>query len=384
MYQWVVTRQDLSTGLVLSYEGDEDLARVAFSYDQALASIVYTLFGDFDKAQAILDFYHKQVSNDTPIYNAYYTNGGVFEYTRHSGVNAWVGLAALYYVKMTDQTHYLDIAKSVASFLEEMMDEEGGIRGGPQIQWYSTEHNLDSYAFFKVFDQLTPNSSYQESYKKIQQWIDRYSYTDKGPPISRGKGDSTIATDTYSWSITALGPKELLSLKMDPEEIIEFAIKNCEVTTTFSYKDRMKDVVGFDFAKSKNIARGGVISCEWTAQMILAFQILADYYTQRDDEKAAFYFERAQYYFEQLQKMVINSPSPVGKALPTLPYASQSLIDTGHGWRTPHGDRVGSLASTAYFLISYFGFNPLQIDHLKVSLKDVYEKRTDQTYSKIN
>ena len=384
MYEWITTRQDLSTGLVLSYEGDDNLARVAFTYDQALASIVYTLHGDFEKAQAILNFYHTQVSHNTPIYNAYYTDGSVFEYTRHSGVNAWIGLAALNYVKMTHQRQYLDIAKSVARFLEEMMDEEGGIRGGPQIPWYSTEHNLDSYAFFKMLYELTPQSSYQQAYTRIQQWIDRYSYTDKGPPVSRGKGDSTIATDTYSWSITALGPKELLSLKMDPEEIMDFAIKHCEVKTTFSYQDRTREVIGFDFAKAKNIARGGVISCEWTAQMILAFQILADYYTPRDDEKAKLYFDRAKYYFEELQKMVINSPSPVGKALPTLPYASQSLVDTGHGWRTPQGDRVGSLASTAYFLISYFGFNPLQVDRLTMSLKDVYEPRTDHSYSKVN
>lgn len=42
MYMWIKNRQDLIRGLVLSYEGDHDLERVCFSYDQAVAAIVFS------------------------------------------------------------------------------------------------------------------------------------------------------------------------------------------------------------------------------------------------------------------------------------------------------------------------------------------------------
>ena len=384
MYEWITTRQDLNSGLVLSYEGDRELSRVAFTYDQALAAIVFILFKDNSKARKVLDFYLNQIENKKPIYNGYYTNGGIFEYVVSSGPNAWIGLASLNYVKFTNERRYLKIAKAVADFLLKMMDKEGGVRGGPNFYWYSTEHNLDCYAFFKMMGELTNNSYYLDVSQKIKRWIDTYAYTDKGIPVNRGKGDATIATDTYAWSITALGPQELISLKMDPEVILDFAVKNCHVTTHFKVKNREISVTGFDFAKAKNLARGGVISCEWTAQMILAFEILSNYYQEKDPDKANYYWERANYYFEELQKMVISSPSPLGKANPTLPYASASFVDTGHGWRTPKGDKVGSLASTAYFLISYLGYNPLGGEFLSNSLKRAYEQRTYKAYTKAN
>ena len=147
---------------------------------------------------------------------------------------------------------------------------------------------------------------------------------------------------------------------MDPEEIISFALKHCAVQVMFGEAGRRVAVSGFDFAKARTIPRGGVISCEWTAQMILALEILTDFYSSRDDTRAATYRRLARQYFDELQKMIITTPSPAGKIFPALPYASAAAVDTGHGWRTPKGDRVGSLAATAYFIFAYSGYNPLQ------------------------
>ena len=76
--------------------------------------------------------------------------------------------------------------------------------------------------------------------------------------------------------------------------------------------------------------------------------------------------------------MIITSPSRAGKQDPSLPYASSAFIDTGHGWRTPKGSRTGSLASTAYFLLAYYGYNPLKAEYLSVSLKSLYDKELDK------
>ncbi len=373
MYKWIISRQDLKSGLILSYEGDRELKNVAFSYDEALATIVLTLYGDYKRAERILDFYLKKIEKE-PIYNAYYTDGTVFEYITHSGVCAWIGIASLNYYQFTHNKKYLPLAYYVANFLKKMMDEEGGIKGGPQVSWYSTEHNLDAYAFFKLFYKVTKNKEYLKLAEKIKLWLDKYAYTHKNIPVKRGKGDATVATDTFAWSITAIGPQELFSLEMSPDLILDFAEKNCKVKVNFIYKGKNFEIEGFDFSRASNLARGGVISCEWTSQMILAFLIMRDYYKDRDREKSEYYLNKAIFYFEELGKMIISSPSYIGKGFPVLPYASHNFVDTGHGWRTPKGKEVGSLAATTYFLFAYLGYNPLKAEFLNISLKKIYEE----------
>ncbi|MFH1504906.1 MAG: PilZ domain-containing protein [Candidatus Omnitrophota bacterium] len=378
MYQWVKDRQNPKNGLVLSYEGDSNLDRACFTYDQALAAMIFLVYNDRESAGKVLDFYLKRVKKGQSIYNAYFMKGDVFEYTNHCGPNAWIGLAALDYVKKTGDKKYLVIAREVGSFLFSMMDKEGGIKGGPKDSWYSTEHNLDAFAFFNLYYQLSAEEKYLAAAEKIKKWICSHTYTKQGPPIKRGKGDSTIATDTYAWSVTAFGPEELYSLKMNPEMILEFAVENCEVTSKFNSSGTAIVLRGFDFAKARNLARGGVISGEWTSQMVLAFEIMADYFEDKDLKKSQEYMQKAMFYFNELQKMLVISLSRVGKQGPCLPYASVSSVDTGHGWRTPKGDRTGSLASTAYFLLAYHGYNPLKAQSLSLSLKNVCEQELEE------
>lgn len=370
MYEWIKNRQDLVKGLVLSYEGDSKLNKVCFTYDQALAVIVFLIFDDLKSAERTLDFYLKKINQDGKIYNAYYTSGDEFEAIYHSGPNAWIGIAALNYAKKTSNKKYLTIADKVSAILLSLMDKEGGIPGGPQEKWYSTEHNLDAYAFFKLFSEITGNRKYEDIANKIKAWLFKYAYTQYGSVVKRGKGDATIATDTYAWSITAIEPEVLLADQLNPDKIIEYAIDSCEVDAQF-IRDKEKIIIrGFDFSKMRNRPGGYVVSGEWTAQMILALEIMANYYDSKDKAKSEYYFNRAVEYFNELEKMVISSPSKFGREDPCLPYASRADVDTGHGWRTPKGDKTGSLSSTAYCLISYIGYNPLTAQKLKISLRD--------------
>ena len=384
VYSWIKNRQDLVSGLVLSYEGDQNLKKISFTYDQALAAITFVILNDRERAEKIFSFYLKKIDKGENIFNAYYTQGDCAEYVAHSGPNAWIGIAVLDYYKETKDKKYLPIAEKVSDFLLQMMDKEGGIKGGPTVEWYSTEHNLDAFAFFKSFYEITKNEKYLKAAEKIKNWISRYAYTSYGPPVNRGKGDSTIATDTYAWSVTAFGADELLSLNMNPERILEFAVDNCEVSTNFKHKEREISVKGFDFAKYRNCARGGVVSCEWTAQMVLSFEIMADYYQLKNPGKSREYLNKSVFYSNELQKMLITSPSKIGIEDPCLPYASSADIDTGHGWRTPSGDRTGSLSSSAYFLIAYLGYNPLKGEFLSLSLKNLYETEPYRFASETN
>jgi hypothetical protein len=145
---------------------------------------------------------------------------------------------------------------------------------------------------------------------------------------------------------------------------MKFAEEHCLVSTSFNRPDgEAVSVKGFDFAKSRNMARNGIVSTEWTAQMVMAYKMMAGYYKELgEDVKSDEYAGKASFYLGELDKMIISSPSPSGQGAGCLPYASQPNVDTGHGWRTPAGVQTGSVSGTAYTIFAKRGYNPLSLD----------------------
>lgn len=366
IYEWLKIHQNLHSGLVMSFEGDKDIANWAFTYDQALLIQIYTQSLDFERAKRVLDFFAKQARKENGWFlNAYYVNDGApAEYVRHTGPNAWLGIAVLQYGHRSKDRSYLYLAEDIADTLIALQkeDSEGGLRGGPVFQWYSTEHNLDAYAFFNMLFKVTNNNKYKIAADKTLGWLFRHTYDRQDLPVKRGKGDSTIATDTYAWSIAAIGPQRLKDLGMNPDKIMEFVEKNCSVEVDFIRPSGQSvRIRGFDFAPQLHTARGGVVSSEWTAQMIVSFKIMAEFYNKSDSLKALEYKNKADLYLKELGKMVISSSSPTGQGEGCLPYATQDNVDTGHGWFTPKGSYTGSVSGTVYTLFAYCGFNPLEL-----------------------
>ncbi|MDD5730039.1 MAG: hypothetical protein PHN57_02810, partial [Candidatus Omnitrophica bacterium] len=368
MYKWLTIHQNPRTGLVMSFEGDSDISNWGFIYDQSLVAQAYTYFSDFERAKKILDFFAKRAKRrDGMFFNAYYvSDGSPVEYIIHSGPNIWLGIALLHYTKKAQDTRYLRLAEEIAQAIGALQDREnceGAICGGPNTSWFSTEHNLDAYAFFNMLYEITGKKIYMERRDKILDWLLKYIYAKPDIPIMRGKGDATIATDTYAWSIASIGPKKLAESGMDPDKILEFAEQNCAVEVEYLRPEgNIIKVKGFDFAAQRHLARGGVVSTEWTAQMVLSFKIMAEYYHKKDMEsKARTYENKADEYLAQLGSMVISSPSPSGQGEGCLPYASSDSVDTGHGWATPKGNATGSVSGTVYTLFSYYSYNPLEL-----------------------
>jgi len=367
MYQWLKIHQNNHTGLVSSFEGDKEIANWAFTYDLALLIQAYTKFGDSDRAKKILDFFAYGAKRENGWFlNAYYVDdGGPAEFIMHSGPNLWVGLAIMQYLHETKDKSYLGLAESIAETIIGLQNKDagGGLRGGPTVEWYSTEHNLDAYAFFNMLAKVTGKAIYSQAAQKALSWMVNNTYDRPDLPVKRGKGDSTIATDTYAWSIAAVGPEKLLSLGMDPDKILEFVEENCGVEVDFSRtKDQSVKVKGFDFAPQRHTARGGVVSSEWTAQMVVSYKIMEDFYRKKGNAvKADSYGLKAQMYLSELGNMIISSPSPSGQGEGCLPYATLDQVDTGHGWSTPQGSHTGSVSGTTYTLFAYYSFNPLEI-----------------------
>ncbi len=373
MYRWLLNHQNVSTGLVLSFEGDAGVIKDwAFTYDQALAANVFLLFKNPAGAKKIFNFfYRKEKENFVGFHNAYYVDSGeVAEHAIHCGPNIWLGIAVMQYTQKTGDAQYLPLARRIASWLMAIQDQDaaGGLRGGPQFSWFSTEHNLDAYAFFGMLYQMTREEPYNIAQEKTLSWLKNYAMTPhsddyKIPPVKRGRGDATIATDTFAWSLASLGPETLLSIGMNPREIMDFAQKQCEVKGHFKRPDgSLVEVSGFDFAKPGHVARGGIISSEWSAQMVISYQVLSRFFLKGADmAQARDYQEKADSYLKELNKLIIASPSAKGQGEGCLPYATKDDADTGHGWRTPQGTSTGSVAGTAYMLMALKGFNPLML-----------------------
>jgi Glycosyl hydrolase family 76/PilZ domain len=367
MYQWLKIHQNKRTGLVSSFEGDKEIANWSFTYDLALLVQAYTRFSDFDRAKKILDFFAAGAKRENGwFFNAYYVDDGApAEFVMHSGPNIWLGLAIMQYMQATQDKSYLGLAQEIAALIIRLQNEDaaGGIRGGPAVNWYATEHNLDAYAFLNMLARVTQNPVYTQAAQKVLNWMVSNTYDRQDLPVKRGKGDSTIATDTYAWSIAAIGPEKLQSLGMDPDKILEFVEENCSVEVDFIRANGQSvKIKGFDFAPQRNIARGGVVSSEWTGQMIVSYKIMEDFYLKKGDKnKAAEYGGKAQMYLSQLGNMIISSPSASGQGEGCLPYATQDQVDTGHGWTTPKGSHTGSVSGTIYTLFAYYGFNPLEL-----------------------
>jgi len=112
-----------------------------------------------------------------------------------------------------------------------------------------------------------------------------------------------------------------------------------------------------------------VISTEWTAQGIVTYRILSNYFNGLGKQaKALDYREKANFYLNELQKLIITSPSRTGQGRGCLPYASMDNVDTGHGWRTPKGSRTGSVSGTAYGIFAWVGYNPFSLENSQEAL----------------
>jgi len=367
MYKWVQVHQNNHTGLVMSFEGDKDIKDWAFTYDQSLVAQAYVLFDDFDRAYKLFDFFkNKAKKKDGLFYNAYSVGDGEpAEYVINSGPNIWLGIAVAQYTYKTQDRSYLSMAEDIAQQIINLQkhDVDGGIRGGPGIEWYATEHNLDAYAFFDMLYKLTGKQKYLEARDTALTWLEKHTYDQEDIPIKRGKGDSVIATDTYAWSIAAVGPEKLERLGMSPDKIMDFAESKCSVTVSYLRPDGQTiKIKGFDFASERHLSRGGVVSSEWTAQMVIAFKMMAAYYFKKGmTVKGRNYQIKADEYLASLGSMIISSPSPSGQGGSCLPYATQDFVDTGHGWFTPKGKSTGSVSGTVYTMFAYYNYNPLEL-----------------------
>lgn len=441
-----------TTGLVESYHGSSSyyyddvskqyysqhsglLDQQAFTYDLALAAIIYSINGQSEKAENILrvmkNNFYVEKNGYIGLLNAYQISEfdvwgqdnlkmGVDGDRIHVGPNMWVALAALQYDRINKTDKYLAFAVDIARWAYELPHFQfaDGSRGAVSMgsgwgpDWstvYSTENIIDNYAVLKMLETVYNSGAEKERQifsehnfglkeinaekNCIKKWFLTVAYNRDYQSFNCGYNefgvDKTRALDTVSWGITALGPEELVSWGLNPGKMIQFAEDN------FQVKQEVKGTVveGFDFTdeKGKDPNRQRVIWLEGTGEMILAYQVMADYYQRRKEpSRAEAYQAKALKFLAELDKMSKLTGLPDG----VLPYTSYQPKDTEvlntfyYGWEIPRGDQgrwVSSLSSTLWRIMAMVGFNPLASDQRTVGLlKNVNNEMAAKWVGKIN
>ena len=119
-----------------------DLSNYSWTYDNALATIGFV--ADRDKAQArqLLDQLAVLQNANGSFNFAFDVASGARSEVVRSGAVAWVGLAATAYAEKYDDKTYDSMIAGTLNYLLSQRNADGLVKGGPDVSWVSTQHNL--------------------------------------------------------------------------------------------------------------------------------------------------------------------------------------------------------------------------------------------------
>ncbi|WP_456277684.1 hypothetical protein [Bacillus sp. AK128] len=206
--------------LIRSYSvpADDPLSKLAIHrrswlYDNALAVISFSLAGDQERASNILSSLAELQNEDGSFAFAYDVYIGPIDETKRSGSIAWLGDSILKYETAFGDSQFRPVAESIAQYLLSQQDHQtGSIKGGPDVDWYSTEHNIDAYFFFRDFGMLTGDDTYNEISDAIRQALLTDHWNTEEGRFNQGIHDQAEALDANSWGaifLLAVGEEEL-------------------------------------------------------------------------------------------------------------------------------------------------------------------------------
>ncbi|SDG82839.1 EndoU nuclease [Planococcus glaciei] len=174
--------------------------RRSWIYDDALAVMAFSMAGDRSRASAILSSLTQLQNEDGSLAFSYDIYSGPLDERKRSGSIAWVGDSAVKYEETFGDASYRGLALRIADFLlTQQNPSTGSIKGGPDVPWYSTEHNIDSYFFFRNLGELTGNKKYSSAANRIQHALLTYHWNHAEKRFNQGINDPAAALDTNSW-----------------------------------------------------------------------------------------------------------------------------------------------------------------------------------------
>jgi len=333
VYSWL-TNMQLHNGLLLSSEGGKNVSL----YDNALAALVFTAYGDYDKAEKIFDFFDSRIESEL------LENPGGFGQMRLSnglpvdnrprrwlGDNAWLLIAINNYHHLANNTKYQNLASELTKWIISLQDTDGGIWGG-----FAADGKRISKIAEGNIDAFNAVQGYTGFHQKLLVYFKnvRWDTTDKLLIAWADNPKYKYALDLHSWGYCIFEdfPTSVLT-------------KTDRYLTTQESTSAKIAVSGFCFDEDKD-----VVWLEGTGQMAVAF-IKAKKETE------------AQKYLREMEKNLIKSQSfQDSYGLPyTVNFGSSYADDvlwTG-------ADTTPAVSSTAWYLFGMLRFDPLKLGSVK-------------------
>lgn len=396
--------------LMQSYADQSGLESTGFTYDNAVAIHGYLLHGTKDslaRAEVLgQGLMYAQATNfpfaDGRFAQAYFVNapstdGAYVEpaaypfyfYSSTVGDQAWAGMALAQLYKKTGNQDYLEAALKVANWIVDNTYNTlgaGGYSFGTVINQYnqslpspngkSTEHNIDTYAFFTMLEELTQRgvAGNGKPWKMLAEHaltfvLAMYNSAD-GYFFTGTLGDQVsinyypVPEDVQTWSYLAL-------LDRNYKQTIGWALGHLQATDTASAPHSnltgSETFTGLVFdSASLNTTQydPNAVWLEGSAHGIAALLSSAVSGAGNFHERRAA-FEAAEKLVDTCQRAqaelgagqtLAGRPVPPGQGL----VAATSVMDTGFGYTYGAVKHVGA---TGWFLIAVQGGNPFQLGY---------------------
>ena len=341
VYQWVCKMQQ-SNGLLLSSEGGKYVSL----YDNAIAILVFTAFGDFDKAEKALEFFNDRMATELMVspggFGQLRTADGIPVENRPRrwlGDNAWLLIAINNYHYYAKNSKYEELAKALSNWIVSLQDSDGGLWGGFNADGSGiskiTEGNIDA------FNAVVGNEIFHE---KLHLYLKnfRWDYKDKMLIAWPEYPEFKYALDLVSWGYCVF--------EDFPTQFLCGAnrFKTSQVSAI-----SQKPVCGYCFDEDKD-----VVWFEGTGQMVVAFN---------KAQKRS----KSKMYLKEMKKSLVESSLFPGTY--ALPYTSNSGSSYGKDNLWNGVDRNPAVSSTVWYLFGLLRFDPFKLGRDKnIPVKDKF------------
>jgi hypothetical protein len=133
-------------------------------YSNALVALVQLRHGERAEAGRLLQAMAAVQAEDGSLPFAYRLPKPSERYVR-SGAMAWMGYAAVEWLRGGDDARIRGMALGIARYL--MGNEDNGLVRGGDVRWASVEHNIDAYFFFSALGRLTRDARHAAMAERI-------------------------------------------------------------------------------------------------------------------------------------------------------------------------------------------------------------------------
>lgn len=206
----------------------------SWTYDNAVGAIAFLLQGRPGDARTVLTALQGLMAPDGSLGFSYQVDSSFVDGHIRTGTLAWVGYAMVLYQRQTGDASFQASAEKIGAYLKGLQLASGSLRGGPDVSWASTEHNVDAYFFYRELYRVTGKSTTLATANQIKSsllthhWIKTSNSTGY---FAQGLGDPTKMLDPNSWGgmfAAAVGETQKANQAL---QFVESAFKNTQKVT---------------------------------------------------------------------------------------------------------------------------------------------------------